>query len=47
MGLFTYDKPVDEAATKTTCEVRVYPLLVKRQSKVGRIPTANDAMGGT
>ena len=34
MGLFTYDKPVDEAGSLTTCEVKVYPLLVKRQSEV-------------
>ena len=34
MGLFTYDKLVDEAGTQTTCKVRVYPLLVKRQSHV-------------
>ncbi len=34
MGLFTYDKLVDEAGAQTTCEVKVYPLLVKRQSDV-------------
>jgi hypothetical protein len=34
VGLFTYDKLVDEAGTQTTCEVKVYPLLVKRQSEV-------------
>jgi 8-oxo-dGTP pyrophosphatase MutT (NUDIX family) len=34
MGLFTYDKLVDEAGAQTTCEVKVYPLLVKRQSEV-------------
>jgi 8-oxo-dGTP pyrophosphatase MutT (NUDIX family) len=34
VGLFTYDKLVDEAGAQTTCEVKVYPLLVKRQSEV-------------
>ena len=34
MGLFTYDKLVDEAGLQTTCEVKVYPLLVKRQSEL-------------
>ena len=34
MGLFTYDKLVDEAGAQMTCEVKVYPLLVKRQSEV-------------
>jgi 8-oxo-dGTP pyrophosphatase MutT (NUDIX family) len=34
MGLFTYDKLVDDAGAQTTCEVKVYPLLVKRQSEV-------------
>jgi 8-oxo-dGTP pyrophosphatase MutT (NUDIX family) len=34
LGLFTYDKLLDEAGVNTTCEVKVYPLLVRRQSKV-------------
>jgi 8-oxo-dGTP pyrophosphatase MutT (NUDIX family) len=34
VGLFTYHKLLDEAGVKTTCEVKVYPLLVKRQSEV-------------
>jgi 8-oxo-dGTP pyrophosphatase MutT (NUDIX family) len=34
VGLFTYDKLLDEAGVNTTCEVKVYPLLVKRQSEV-------------
>lgn len=34
VGLFTYDKLIDEAGAQTTCEVKVYPLLVKRQSEV-------------
>jgi 8-oxo-dGTP pyrophosphatase MutT (NUDIX family) len=33
LGLFTYDKVMDDAGVKTTCEVKVYPLLVKRQSE--------------
>jgi 8-oxo-dGTP pyrophosphatase MutT (NUDIX family) len=33
LGLFTYDKTLDEAGVKVTCEVKVYPLLVKRQSE--------------
>jgi 8-oxo-dGTP pyrophosphatase MutT (NUDIX family) len=33
VGLFTYDKVLDEAGVETTCEVKVYPLLVKRQSE--------------
>jgi 8-oxo-dGTP pyrophosphatase MutT (NUDIX family) len=34
VGLFTYNKVLDEAGVETTCEVKVYPLLVKRQSDV-------------
>jgi 8-oxo-dGTP pyrophosphatase MutT (NUDIX family) len=34
LGLFTYDKLLDEAGVKATCEVKVCPLLVKRQSAV-------------
>jgi 8-oxo-dGTP pyrophosphatase MutT (NUDIX family) len=34
VGLFTYDKLLDEAGVNRTCEVKVYPLLVKRQSEV-------------
>lgn len=34
LGLFTYDKMLDEAGVKAICEVKVYPLLVKRQSEV-------------
>jgi 8-oxo-dGTP pyrophosphatase MutT (NUDIX family) len=34
MGLFAYDKLRDETGGSTTCEVKVYPLLVKRQSRV-------------
>jgi hypothetical protein len=34
IGLFVYDKLRDEAGDSTTCEVKVYPLLVKRQSHV-------------
>ena len=33
VGLFTYDKMVDEAGVTATCEVKVYPLLVKQQSE--------------
>jgi 8-oxo-dGTP pyrophosphatase MutT (NUDIX family) len=31
IGVFAYDKLLDEAGGTTTCEVRIYPLLVKRQ----------------
>ncbi len=34
IGCFTYDKGLDEAGADSTCEVTVYPLLVKRQEKV-------------
>ena len=34
IGLFTYDKLVDESGMRVSCEVKVYPLLVKRQSEV-------------
>jgi 8-oxo-dGTP pyrophosphatase MutT (NUDIX family) len=34
VGLFTYDKMLDEAHVKAICEVKVYPLLVKRQSEI-------------
>jgi 8-oxo-dGTP pyrophosphatase MutT (NUDIX family) len=33
LGAFTYDKVLDEAGVKATCEVKIYPLLVKRQSE--------------
>ena len=32
VGSFTYDKALDEAGRLATCEVTVYPLLVKSQS---------------
>ena len=34
IGFFAYDKLRDEAGGTTMCEVKVYPLLVKRQSHV-------------
>jgi len=33
VGLFTYDKLLDEHGIEVRCEVRVFPLLVKRQSE--------------
>lgn len=33
IGLFAYDKIVDENGLQVSCEVRVFPLLVKRQSE--------------
>jgi hypothetical protein len=33
LGLFTYDKLLDEAGVQATCEVKVYALLVKSQSE--------------
>jgi 8-oxo-dGTP pyrophosphatase MutT (NUDIX family) len=33
IGLFTYDKLVDESGIHVSCEVRVFPLLVQRQSE--------------
>jgi 8-oxo-dGTP pyrophosphatase MutT (NUDIX family) len=33
VGLFTYDKLLDEHGIAVSCEVRVFPLLVKRQSE--------------
>jgi 8-oxo-dGTP pyrophosphatase MutT (NUDIX family) len=32
VGLFTYEKVLDESGMRATCEVKVYPLLVNRQS---------------
>ena len=34
VGVFTYDKLLDEHGIQVSCEVKVYPLLVKRQSAV-------------
>jgi 8-oxo-dGTP pyrophosphatase MutT (NUDIX family) len=34
IGTFTYEKALDEAGVEATCEVKVYPLLVKRQLEV-------------
>ena len=34
LGSFAYDKALDEAGRLATCEVTVYPLLVKSQSEV-------------
>jgi 8-oxo-dGTP pyrophosphatase MutT (NUDIX family) len=34
IGFFAYDKLLDEAGGTTMCEVKIYPLLVKRQSHV-------------
>ncbi len=34
IGTFTYEKALDEAGVEATCEVKVYPLLVKRQAEV-------------
>jgi 8-oxo-dGTP pyrophosphatase MutT (NUDIX family) len=34
VGAFTYEKVLDEAGVQATCEVKVYPLLVKRQLEV-------------
>ena len=33
IGLFAYDKILDENGIRASCEVRVFPLLVKRQSQ--------------
>ena len=33
IGLFTYDKVLDENGSAAPCEVKVYPLLVSRQSE--------------
>ena len=34
IGAFHYDKVVDERGARVSCEVKVFPLLVKRQSEV-------------
>ena len=34
MGVFPYDKLIDESGVRANCEVRVFPLLVTRQSEV-------------
>lgn len=34
IGLFTYEKLLDDSGMRVNCEVKVYPLLVKRQSEV-------------
>ena len=33
VGFFAYDKTLDENGVRVSCEVRVFPLLVKRQSE--------------
>ena len=33
IGVFTYDKLIDENGIGVSCEVRVFPLLVRRQSE--------------
>jgi 8-oxo-dGTP pyrophosphatase MutT (NUDIX family) len=33
VGVFTYDKMLDEHGIEVRCEVKVYPLLVRRQSE--------------
>jgi hypothetical protein len=33
IGLFTYDKTLDGNGIRVNCEVRVFPLLVRRQSE--------------
>jgi hypothetical protein len=33
IGLFAYDKSLDGNGVRISCEVRVFPLLVKRQSE--------------
>jgi 8-oxo-dGTP pyrophosphatase MutT (NUDIX family) len=45
VGLFTYDKLVDEAGAQTTCEVKVYPLLVKRRARFGPNPNSERRSG--
>ncbi len=32
VGVFAYEKVLDESGVQATCEVKVYPLLVERQS---------------
>lgn len=34
VGLFAYDKALDENGIRISCEVKVFPLLVRRQSEV-------------
>ena len=34
IGVFAYDNLLDEAGGTTACEVKIYPLLVRRQSHV-------------
>jgi hypothetical protein len=34
LGFFVYDKLLDESGVRAVCEVRVFPLLVTRQSEV-------------
>jgi 8-oxo-dGTP pyrophosphatase MutT (NUDIX family) len=34
VGTFTYEKALDDAGVEATCEVKVYPLLVRRQLDV-------------
>jgi 8-oxo-dGTP pyrophosphatase MutT (NUDIX family) len=33
VGAFTYEKALDESGAEVTCEVKVFPLLVKRQAE--------------
>jgi len=34
IGVFHYDKLIEETGARVACEVKVFPLLVKRQSEV-------------
>ena len=53
IGVFAYDKLLDEAGGTTACEVKIYPLLVRRQSHVwpescvARVTSADNTMGRT
>jgi hypothetical protein len=46
VGLFTYDKVLDEAGVSRTCEVKVYPLLGQAAERgLARVRTAVGPMG--
>ena len=48
LGTFTYDKALDETGREARCEVKVFPLLVKRQSEsFPGVRTAHASVGRT
>ena len=47
LGLFTYEKSLDEAGVQATCEVRVFPLLVKGKARSGPSSSSGRSNGSS